>query len=229
MRTKNDPFAGSLSCCCDPSGRMPELVNLAMAPALPPGSCSGVNPQSPSPEICAPRVPCCTFVSLSAFLGSFSYPIGPGLIVLEIPGAVPAAFTGQPNGSTINTDADLLNYLNVQLALAVNMGYTVEGPGSQFQITDGMLKAPKVGGSCLGRLGRNQPVITNFAPTPIAPFARIPGADVAPPVSSDIPRPVVPPIPSADASPPVSSDAATRPSAPPPPVSPTRRNGPANP
>ena len=149
-------------CCCDLSGIMPELVNLGLAPTIPAGACSGVNPErqevlNGTTARCTRGVPCCGSVTLASFLAPFggALPIPLGDATLIVPGASPAGFVGAPNPLIISTAGELVSYLNGQLASAIGSGYTVEGDGALFS-SDGInLLVPRIGGSCSAALQNN--------------------------------------------------------------------------
>lgn len=149
-------------CCCDLSGLMPELVGLGLAPAIPAGACSGVNPErqetlNGTTARCTRGVPCCGSVTLASFLAPFggSLPIALGAATFIVPGASPTPFVGVANPLVITTPGELVTYLNGQLASAIGSGYTVEGAGAVFS-TDGInLQVPRIGGSCSAALQDN--------------------------------------------------------------------------
>ena len=144
-------------CCPDPCLNMPTLVAMGLAPELPSAVCSGVNPQTPGVKgknPCVAGRPCCGPVLLTTFLNGSTYPIPAMTLRVVVSDALPSPFVGNLNPTAIANDTQLLLYLNGQLVLAQANSYPIEGVGSQYQISNGLISAPQIGGGCKQRLER---------------------------------------------------------------------------
>lgn len=127
---------------------------------------------------CVAGVPCCAGIPLAIF-NPLTYPINANSAQL--------VFTdlqiGIPNPSAILNDNDLLTFLNtVVLPLLIPPNYTIEGAGSNFQIINSVVYAPRVNGSCVMVM---ESILVNFAPT--GPVISQPTEPVEAPLVSPVP------------------------------------------